>query len=316
MSARPILCLAISPAVQRTLFMDVLRPGEVNRARRTRISAAGKGVNVAAVLARLGAPARLVGLRGGPEGEWIAREMASLGVDARWIETQAPTRHCHTVVEGGGTRITELVEEAATPPASEWRAFDQAVAAALPGCAWLAISGALPPGVPVARLAELGEQARAAGAKLFIDSQGAPLRAALEAKPALVKLNVEELSATTDRSAEAEAARWAAMQELRRGGAGAVLVTDGARDAFLLADTGRWRLTPPRVDVVNPIGSGDSVSAGLLMELERGASLPDAAAFGLACGSANALTEVPALLDPATARELCTRVVQTAARGS
>ncbi|HMP76696.1 MAG TPA: hexose kinase [Kiritimatiellia bacterium] len=313
MSARPILCLAISPAVQRTLFMDILRPGEVNRAKRTRISAAGKGVNVATVLARLGAPARLVGMRGGPDGEWIARELAALGVDARWTETRAPTRHCHTVVEGEGTRITELVEETATPAESEWRAFDQAVAAALTGCSWLAISGALPPGVPVARLAELGEQARAAGAKLFIDSQGAPLRAALDAKPAIVKLNVEELTATTGRPADEEADRWIAMQELRSLGAGAILVTDGARDAFLRSDAGRWRLTPPRVDVLNPIGSGDAVSAGLLVELERGAPLPDAAAFGLACGSANALTEIPALLDPATARELCARVVQTAA---
>lgn len=297
MKSGPILCLALSPAIQRTLFMDVMRPGEVNRAQRTLRSAAGKGVNVAVALARLGHRARLVGLRGGPSGAFIAQALKELGVDAHWVETDAETRHCHTAVEAGGARITEWVEEASPPTEKEWTAFDRLFDEQINGCSWLAISGALPPGAPIARLADIACRARAAGAALMIDSQGEPLRVALRAAPEWVKLNTEELEITTKQTADSDQDRWRAMTALREMGARNVLLTAGAEPCFLLAESGRFQLMPPRVNVLNPIGSGDSVTAGILHALSKGQSAVEAAAWGLACGSANAMTEIPALFD-------------------
>lgn len=49
-----ILCLAVTPAVQRTQFFATFQPGEVNRIRRTIVTASGKGVNVALGLKLLG----------------------------------------------------------------------------------------------------------------------------------------------------------------------------------------------------------------------------------------------------------------------
>lgn len=303
-----ILCLAVTPAVQRTQFFASLRLGEVNRIRRTVVTASGKGVNVALALKHLGGAPLLLGFQGGDAGRYIASEMKRLGISARWVEGAAPTRHCHTLIEDDTGRITELVEEAVPPAADNWRDFARLLDDSLSGCAWMAISGALPPGAPPDALAEFCRAATSRGVRLCVDSQGAPLLHTLSAKPDLVKLNTEELERTCglpDRS-EPSLARGAAM--LQDKGADTVLVTDGAKPAHLFRATNYWTLAPPSLRALNPIGSGDSVTAGLIFALQHGSELSEAAAFGLACGSANALTETPGLLDAATVQELTPRV--------
>lgn len=294
MPARPILCLAITPAVQRTQRLAALRPGEVNRIRQTTVTASGKGVNVALALKALGGSPRLLGFAGGDGGRFVAREMQRLGIAAHWIETSASTRHCHTLIDEASGKVTELVEEATPPAAAEWTAFHDALLAALPGCAWLAISGALPPGAPAGALAAICHAATESAVPLCVDSQGEPLRQCLAARPALVKLNTEELARTCGLANSSPALLDEAARSLLDAGAGAVLVTDGPWPARLVTPDTTLFLPIPAVHVVNPIGSGDSVTAGLLHGLQQGLPLPDAARLGLACGSANAETETPA----------------------
>jgi tagatose 6-phosphate kinase len=45
--------------------------------------------------------------------------------------------------------------------------------------------------------------------------------------------------------------------------------------------------------VVNPIGSGDAFTAGLVWRLLRGDDLAEACRWGSACGTANALSLMP-----------------------
>ncbi len=300
----PILCLAVTPAVQRTQFFTAFRPGEVNRIRRTIVTASGKGVNVALALKLLGGQPRLLGFCGGDSGRFIATEMQRLGIAARWIEVPAPTRHCHTLIEDDTGRVTELVEEAVPPAPDAWIQFARALEETLDGCAWLAVSGALPPGAPSDALAGFCQAATARGVKLCVDSQGDPLLRTLVAKPALVKLNTEELERTCGLPDRSPASLQRGADLLRTRGAEAVLVTDGAQPAHLFDGTRTWTLPPATVRVINPIGSGDSVTAGLLHALQQGQPLPAAAAFGLACGSANAETETPAAFDPARVHAL------------
>jgi tagatose 6-phosphate kinase len=53
-----------------------------------------------------------------------------------------------------------------------------------------------------------------------------------------------------------------------------------------------WRIHSPKIEVVSPIGSGDSFAAGLAAGLMRGEPLYEAARLGAACGAANAATPV------------------------
>jgi 1-phosphofructokinase family hexose kinase len=307
-----ILCVGGTPAVQRTMRFASLKAGEVNRASEVQVTASGKVVNAARVATALGGRALVATFLGGDAGRFVARELDAEEVahDAVWAEDDAPTRTCVTLLPDGGP-VTELVEEA--PPVSERdvAALEAAVSGRLPEAKALCLIGSLPPGVLDDAYARFAAAARDAGVPALVDAQGALLRSSLAARPFLVKPNLQEASAAlglgTGEDPEAEAL--AAVDALVGAGAQWALVSMGASGSVLGdAEGGRWIVEPPRIEARNPIGSGDSLAAGLLLAVARGASVPDAAAYGTACAAANALTITAGVVDPDDVDALAPRV--------
>jgi len=304
-----ILVVGLSPTVQRTLrFAQSPVLGQVNRAAETFVTASGKSVNVARVVTRLGGAARLVHVLGGESGRWVARALAddeNVSTETIWANDDAPTRTCATLLASDGGPTTELVEEARPISAEHVAAvFDAARAHLLGGavCA-LCLSGSFPAGVPEDFYATLVQAAREPNVPVLVDAQRGPLKAALATRPFLVKPNREEAAATLGFSLSGEAQQDAetAVAALTDAGAAWALVSMGASGSLLgeAATGGRWRITPPRVDAKNPIGSGDSLAAGLLFaHFRRGESVPDAAVYGTACAAANCLTWTSGVVHP------------------
>jgi fructose-1-phosphate kinase PfkB-like protein len=91
------------------------------------------------------------------------------------------------------------------------------------------------------------------------------------------------------------------MEELRTQGAEWVLVTDGAKPALALGPAGCVRIVPPRLErVVNPIGCGDCLAAGVADQIGRGSEPLEAICFGMACAAFNCGTVLAGRLDRAT----------------
>jgi tagatose 6-phosphate kinase len=76
------------------------------------------------------------------------------------------------------------------------------------------------------------------------------------------------------------------------------LVTRGARSAFFVDERQTLELVPPKIKAINPVGSGDAVTAGIAVALSEGKTLPDALIDGMACGAANALHLVSGMVQP------------------
>jgi len=92
-------------------------------------------------------------------------------------------------------------------------------------------------------------------------------------------------------------------------GAERVVVTAGAEPTLAL-DAGKvWRISSPKITPVNPIGSGDCFTAGLVWRLLCGDDLGEAARWGAAAGAANALSPMPGELEVADIKRLAAGVV-------
>lgn len=74
------LTFTLNPAVDATYWLNGLVVGGANRARRMRRAAAGKGVNVARVMRRLGHDVIATGLLGGDNGHFIESSLVGEGV--------------------------------------------------------------------------------------------------------------------------------------------------------------------------------------------------------------------------------------------
>jgi tagatose 6-phosphate kinase len=129
-----------------------------------------------------------------------------------------------------------------------------------------------------------------ANALSVVDAQGTALMEALKSKPGLVKPNRLELAATVGHELPDDLAAMSAMRELCERGAQRVVVTAGKEPALAFDGRGYWRIVTPRITGVNPIGSGDAFTAGLVSRLICGDDLGEACRWGSAAGAANALT--------------------------
>jgi 1-phosphofructokinase len=294
---RAVVIAGPNLTIDRTLTLDVLRPGDVLRFSTVVVTPGGKGVNVARVAGALGAPATLVGFLPGRTGAACAGLLADEGVSLAGVPVGGELRSTAVVLERDG-RVTVFNEPGPPLGAGDWGRFEAAVASELERAGVLACSGSLPPRAPEDAYARLIEVSREKGAAAIVDVSGAQLAAALAAGPDVVTPNLAEaeglLRGRADETVEAgdpatvrERARAAARELVARGARRAVVTAASAGAA--VADPGgvEWRDAPAVDEVRNPIGAGDALVAGLAVALERGEPFADAVAWGMAAGAAS-----------------------------
>jgi tagatose 6-phosphate kinase len=279
-----ILVVGLSPAWQRTLWFDAIQGGGVNRARRVVESASGKGVNVARVIGQLGGLARLLTVAGGYRGALLSHGLKEQGIAARVVKVRSETRVCQTLVTPG--QVTELVEECGGVSRRELESVRQAYRQGVRGAGLVVLTGSVPAGCGVGFYASLVREANRAGKVILVDAQGEVLMEAAGESPSVVKVNRAELLAATGMTTWRKA-----MDKLAARGVRATIMTDGADGVVACESQQVWQFLPPKIRAVNPIGSGDAMLAGMAVRLSQGRTLAEAVRFGVACGTANALTE-------------------------
>ena len=326
--ATPNLCF------DRTLRLTLLAPGAVHRSGQAEVTAGGKGVNVARVLRSHGYRPVVAGLVPTVDGEQLRRLLQQEGADLVGVAVEGRTRAATVLVEDAG-RVTVVNEPGPQLDAATWDAYRAAVAAALAHHDVLVCTGSLPPGAPADAYGQLTALAHEHGAVAVVDAAREALAGALTAGPDLVSPNLAEAEAvlagrhqgpeTVDEDAAdlvdraLAAARALVAAGARRavvtlGGAGAVMVTGDGVDGHghgTGARTGSGHgllLRAPRVEVVSPVGAGDSFVGGLVVGLVRGETWPDAVRRGIATATASVEQLLAGGVDVARAEELLTQV--------
>jgi tagatose 6-phosphate kinase len=285
-----ILCIGTTPATQRVMVFRKLTLDAVNRAVTTLDGTAGKSVNVAKVLRALGERPVAAGFLGGDRGEQLQADLEARGIELDFVKVAARTRQCTTLLDTSAGTQTELVEESQPVAAADYEELMRVIRRRVQGCRAVVMSGTITPGGPPDLYFHGTQIAHEAGAIAVVDAQGPALLETLRAKPELVKPNRSELAATLGRELKDEAAVLATIRELCQCGAQRVVVTAGKDPGLAFDGQHWWRVHPPRIDAVNPIGSGDAFTAGLVVSLLRGEDLGEACRWASAAGAANALT--------------------------
>lgn len=282
-----ILCAGLSPSWQQIYELDRIRPGAVNRARHAIQCPSGKVLNAAIAAKRLGGAVRTITTVGGPLGRATREELERLEIESTLIEIRSPTRLCTTLIDHHGGQTTELVQNAPPIDAEELEAFHEQYGKAVAGCGMAVLLGSLPPGAPPDTYRRLIASSEV---PVIADFRGPELLEALREKPFLIKPNREELEATLGRPIGDDRSFHEALVELERRGARWILVSAGAGRLVLWGEGQVHHFTPARVKEVNPIGSGDTLSAALALALVEGQELVEATRFAIGAATANVTT--------------------------
>jgi 1-phosphofructokinase/tagatose 6-phosphate kinase len=287
------LAVCLNPTIQKTLVLEGVKPGQVNRAIASRTDASGKGVNVARVLGQLGAKVVHLTHAGGPNKAWFLDMCAADRIDVRWVDSSSPVRICTTVIDRIAGSTTELVEEALPVAEGTEEKLLALFDALIPDFEIVIISGSKAAGYSQAVIPAMVQRASKAGAVTILDIRGMDLLSSLPYRPTVIKPNLEEFLSTFPSEKDLdEAGLFRHVQryaiELNEKFGTTLVVTRGSEAVWFLGEEGLETEEVNAIKALNVTGSGDAFAAGLAHAPSFGKDLREAIVEGIRLGGLNA----------------------------
>jgi len=286
-----LLVVSLNSCIDRTLLAPGFAVGAHCVAELEAETPAGKGVNVARILAQLGVPVRLLALVGDDRIDRFRSLLGSPGLEAECLPACSRTRVNTTILDPGSGTETHVREKGEPVRVEALAALGERLARAAAG-EWVVFSGSLPPGLAVedfsARITDLA----ARGVRVAVDTSGPALAAAFAAGAVLLKPNRIELADLAGPNPEASLPATATRLAAARPGC-RLLISDGAEGAFWIGPGERWKgKAAEPLELRKTVGAGDALLAGALAGLHRG--LPAEGCLRLALQTAGASLSCPA----------------------
>jgi 6-phosphofructokinase 2 len=249
----------------------------------------GGGINVARALIKLGGRATAIFPSGGYTGKYLNYLMEKENVPSVIIETTHETRENFVVLDESGNKQYRFGMPGTELKEKEWRLCLDAVEA-VKDATFIVASGSLPPGVPPDIYARLARIVQNNNAKLIVDTSGEALEHAAGEGSIYLNLIWEKLASLAGRKAITRSEAPAIAQSvIEEGKCEVMIVSMGAAGALLVTGNLSEMIVPPPVKQKSTVGAGDSMVAGIIFYLSKGKSLPEAARYGVACGTAATL---------------------------
>lgn len=271
-----ILTVTMNPSIDISYPLETFELDTVNRVSQTLKTPGGKGLNVTRVLAQLNDKVCASGLLGGKLGAFLQEELDKAGIEHDFYRIAGETRNCIAILHQG--QQTEILEEGPTISEEEAAGFLAHFERQLPSADAVTVSGSLPKGIPAAYYAEVTALCQKYQVPMVLDCSGQALLAVLQSqhRPTVIKPNTEELSQLLCQEVTADTAvlKKALSKELFAD-IDWVIVSLGAEGAFAKHGSKFYKVSIPKIAVVNPVGSGDSTVAGIASALVSQASDED-----------------------------------------
>lgn len=258
-----ILTLTMNPALDLTVQLGPLHVGQVNRSDAMLSHAAGKGINVAQVLADLGHELTVAGFLGVDNQQPFESLFAKRGFIDEFVRVPGETRSNIKLAESSG-RITDLNGPGPEVSVQAQQALATRVEQIAAGFDAVVVAGSLPRGVSAQWLKTLLLRLNAMGLKVALDTSGEALRVGLEASPWMIKPNTEELADALDAPIISIDAQAQAAAELRQRGIEHVVISQGSEGVHWFNADAALQALPPKVTVASTVGAGDSLLAGMV----------------------------------------------------
>ena len=240
---------------------------------------------------------------GGHTGRLLCDLLARDGIAERFVRTEAETRCCVNVLEPSG-RSTEFLEPGREVSGTEVGALLERIGELAAKADVITLSGSVPKSMAYDVYADLVGRVRAAGKPCILDTSGTLLEQGIRALPTMVKPNADEIGQVLGRSVSGVDEICAAARELHDRGIEQVVVSLGGDGAVMACAAGLFRGRAPRIEVVNPVGSGDTMVGAFAVAIARGLAPADQLAYAMSCASANCLSASTGRFDPSVAADL------------
>ena len=285
-----ILTITANPSVDMSYQLDKFNIDDVTRTDKVLKHAGGKGIHVGYVLHDLGEEVVHSGFVGGKLGEFIEEDLERRGQKSKFIKIKEPTRNCLAILHEG--KQTEILEAGPTISSAEREEFINKLDQISEGCKVISMSGSLPKGLDSSFYEDIIAFGKKKGIFVAVDTSGQTLKDVVNAKikPDLIKPNETEvadlLGEEITKHNIKDALKKAPLSEIEY-----VIVSLGSDGAVVKAGDRIFKASVPRVEAVNPVGSGDSSLAGAVYAISKDKKPEEVIKTSMTCGLLNVLTD-------------------------
>ncbi len=282
-----IFTLTMNPVIDKDTSVAGIVPNKKLRCKTPTYYAGGGGINVSRALKKLGGESTCVYVAGGPAGMHLKQLVTDENISQNVIEIEGWTRENLSVTDTN----THLQYRFGVPgprvKKEEWQRVLDVLENLLKKDDFLIASGKLPLEIPTDFYVRVSRITDKKGAKLVLDTSGDALLPSMAANIFMMKPNLGEFSSllyvTSISASELETL---AQRFLKENKCEVLVVSMGAKGAFLATKDNMEHITAPTVLQKSTIGAGDSMVAGMVLGLTSGKTLGDAVKYGVACGTA------------------------------
>ena len=289
-----VYTITLNPALDRTLWVEKIQPDDSNRIEREQRYAGGKGIDVSKVLTTLGVSNKALGFVGGFAGEEIEGRLLNEGVSCDFIRISGETRT--NIIVNNMSTGSQTIFSASGPEIKPYELMQIIHKVEKLGKSdTVIVSGSLPPEVHPEIYRKIIEIAKNKGSRTILDTDGDALKVGIQGFPDVIKPNIYELSRLVDVELKELDEIISVAKGVHKQGIGIVLVSMGAKGIVLIGEKEQLLASPPKIEVKNTIGAGDSSVAGFVHGLVKGKSLREALINSVAAGTATTLRPGTAL---------------------
>ncbi len=263
-----IVTVTMNPAIDRTVGVDRLVRGGLNRINKTVWDPGGKGINVSKTIKALGGKSIATGFIGGNNGRAIADSLDRLGIDSDFVWIDGETRTNTKITEEGGV-LTELNEQGPFVPENKVNELMEKLYSLASENTFFVLSGSVPTGVGKDIYARITHMVHSRGAAVLADADGDLLKNAVIELPDIIKPNRAELEEYSGINGASETELISAAEGLIDKGIKSVVLSMGERGAIFFINGKRIKCPALRVNVSSATGAGDAMSAALAYAYEN-----------------------------------------------
>lgn len=286
-----IVTVTMNPAIDKTVDIDALERGGLNRIKHVELDAGGKGINVSKTIHELGGNSIATGFIAGNAGRIIRSVMDEWNIKNDFIEVSGETRTNTKVFEKTG-ELTELNEPGPTVEEKDVKALLGKLESYANEDTLFVLAGSVPQGVEKSIYRDIIELVHKKGAKVLLDADGELFTIALEAGPDIIKPNRVELEQYAGFDYIASEQELLQIAEgLMQKGIHTVAVSMGKNGAMFLKEDYKVRCPGLRVKAHSTVGAGDAMVAALSYAWDEGMSPEDTVKMCMAV-SAGAVTTI------------------------
>ena len=278
-----IITITPNPAMDESYATDDFTPGRWYRAKGVVRSPGGKGINASIILKQLGYDSLATGFLAGHTGSYIRDDLLAQGITANFVNIKGENRTNTFIKDESNGVETAMTEEGPCVFPDAVKRFFWSLERILHRATAVYMGGSLPPGAPDDFFKETVDRVKKKNIPVYVDSSGGPLDLAIEALPAVVKidrrfadfeegdasLSIDHLKEVSKRIFD-EGVDW--------------IITAHSKKSSLFRTTKGFYLAEIEVDrPVTYRAASDALMAGMIIAREERMGIEDTIRFAMSC---------------------------------